>query len=41
MMLSKLVNEMIGWKKVAVVWESCGRIRRLIRRGVAMNTNAG
>ena len=40
MMFNKLVIEMIGWKKDAVVSESWGRIRRLMRRGVAMNTGA-
>ena len=37
--LSKLVIEMIGWKKVAAVSESCVKIKRLIRSGVAMNTS--
>ena len=40
MTLNKLVTEMIDLKKVMVVSESCGRIRRLIRRGAAMNTSA-
>jgi len=38
--LSKLVIEIISWKKAAVVSESFGRIRRLMRMGVTMNTSA-
>jgi len=38
--LSKLIIKIIGWKKAVVVSDSCGKVKRLIRSGVAMNTSA-
>ena len=40
MTLNKLVTEMIDLKKSIVVSESCDKIRRLVRSGVAMNISA-
>jgi RNase P subunit RPR2 len=39
-MLSRLVAQITGWKTVAVACESCGRMMRFTRRGVAMKISA-
>jgi hypothetical protein len=38
--LNVLVTEMTSLKSIVAVSESCGRIRRLRKRGLAMNINA-
>lgn len=40
MTLNKLVTAMMSLKNAAAGSESCGMIRRLIKRGLAMNINA-